>query len=812
MIVRRCGYTTGVPATPDPAPIATYRIQLTPSFGFADTIGIFDHLVALGVSHVYLSPVAEAVPGSLHGYDVIDHTRVRTEFGGQDGLVAVLGAAHDHGLGVLIDHVPNHMSAAEAHLNDRWWEMLRDGPASPAASWFDVDWDATDGKVIVPKLGDPLDELVASGALSIGDDDRGPELRYGPLRFPLAAGTEHLGVEEAVERQHYRLQWWRNPARNVRRFFTIDDLVAVRAEEPAVAEVIDTIPARLADHPAFAGVRVDHVDGLAHPEAYLDGLRRRIGDHRWLLVEKILAPGELLAPSWPVDGTTGYEHIRVSEHTFLDPAAETPLTQLWADATGDLRDFADVEDEARREVLDGGLRPDLDRLVRLVVAQLVDLDDREPIATDTVRDALVEMTIGVHRYRTYLPDDAASVIELDAARERAIAARPDLDDVIDRVVGLIRSAPTVATRWEQLTSPTMAKGAEDRAFYRYLPLPSLCEVGGAPGEFTTSVDSFHEHQLEVQEHTPTTMLAGTTHDTKRSEGVRARSLALAEIADDWTSVARRWMDDRNDSELDAATVLLALHTAVTAWPITADRMTEYLVKSAREADLHTSWTAPDSAYEAALASLADDLEAELGLDHDDPVLTGVVNRTLRPGWANSLSLLAVRLTSPGVPDLYQGTVSFTYSLVDPDNRVEPDWDERRALVAAAADLDGPGAWAGDDVEAAKAVVITRTLALRRRRARAFGATAGYLPLEVTGTHADRVLAFARLAPEGEPLVATVVAMRSVDSWGDTAVVLPPGTWRTVLADGAPLVAGTSVPVDAWLDAFPVAVLDRTDDG
>ena len=808
MIVGTGGYIGGVPRRLDSPPIATYRIQLTPTFGFADTIRILDHLVALGVSHVYLSPVAEAVPGSLHGYDVIDHTRVRSDFGGEDGLFALLAAAHDHGLGVVVDHVPNHMSAAEAHLNDRWWEMLRDGPDASAASWFDVDWVATDGRVIVPKLGDPLDDLLGAGGLSIGDGDRGPELRYGPLRFPLAPGTEQLDVADAVARQHYRLQWWRDPARNVRRFFTIDDLVAVRAEVPAVAELIDTIPARLADHPAFAGVRVDHVDGLAQPEAYLAGLRRRIGDHRWLLVEKILAPREVLAPSWPVDGTTGYEHIRVSEHTFLDPAAEAPLERLWTELTGDPRAFSVVEDEARREVLDGGLRPDLDRLVRLVVAEL---GDGEPVDVDVMRDALIELTIGVHRYRTYLPDDAASAVELDDARARAVATRPDLTDAIDRAVGLIRSRLVVAIRWEQLTSPTMAKGAEDRAFYRYLRLPSLCEVGGAPGEFATSVDAFHQHQREVQSLMPMTMIAGTTHDTKRSEGVRARSLALAEIADEWAAVVKRWMDDHDDHGIDAATVLLALHTAVSAWPITADRMTEYLVKSAREADLRTSWTAPDEAYESGLGALATDLEVELGLDPGDPVLSGIVSRTLRPGWANSLALLAVRLTSPGVPDLYQGTVSFTYSLVDPDNRVEPDWDERRALVAAAMDLDGPGAWSGDDVEAAKAVVVTRTLALRRRRSAAFGAEAGYLPLEVTGSRADSVLAFARTAPGDGALVVTVVAMRSADAWDDTAVSLPSGSWRNVLADGSPtLDGGTPVPVSEWLDTFPVAVLDRTD--
>ncbi len=795
--------------------IASYRIQLTPSFGFAETVDLLDHLVALGVSHIYLSPVAEAVPGSLHGYDVVDHSRVRAEFGGADGLRALLDAAAAHGLGVVIDHVPNHMSVAQAELNDRWWETLRDGASSPAARWFDIDWDVADGRVIVPKLGDPLDEVVAAGRLSIGDGERGPELRYGPLRFPLASGSETLDVAEAVERQHYRLQWWRDPARNVRRFFTIDDLVAVRAEEPDVAEAIDSIPVHFADHPAFAGVRVDHVDGLAQPEAYLAALRRRIGDHRWLLVEKILAPGEMLPPSWPADGTTGYEHIRVSEHTFLAPPAEAPLTRLWIELTGDARSFAEVEDVARREVLADGLRPDLDRLVRVVMDEL-----DGSLSADVVAEALVELTIGVHRYRTYLPDDAASVTHLDEAQRRALDVRGDLREAIEQVTDLIRERPTVATRWEQLTSPVMAKGAEDRAFYRYLRWPSLCEVGGSPGEFTTPTDDFHRHQSEVQSSTPTTMLAGTTHDTKRSEGVRARSLALAEIADDWSDAVRQWMrhHHHHDNGLDAATLLLALHTAVTAWPIDADRLHEYLVKSTREADLHTSWTDPDGRYEASLRALADDLEDELLHDPAEHGLGDMVVRTLRPGWSRSLALLAVRLTAPGVPDLYQGTVSFTYSLVDPDNRVEPDWDERRALVETAGALDGPSAWLGDDVEAAKAVVITRTLATRRRRAEAFGRSAGYTPLTVTGAHAGDVLAFARTAPTGsdepgdrQPVVVTVVATRSVEAWGDTAVGLPAGTWRNVLADDAQVLAGDApVPVTWWLDNFAAAVLDRTD--
>ncbi len=805
MIADATGYTLHVAAPLDITPIATYRVQLTPSFGFAETIGILDHLVALGVSHVYLSPVAEAVPGSEHGYDVVDHTRVRAEFGGEGGLFALLDAASHRGLGVVIDHVPNHMSVAEAHLNDRWWEMLRDGPESPAASWFDVDWAAGDGTVIVPKLGDPLDEVLASGGLAIGEGDRGPELRYGPLRFPLASGTEELDVAEAVKRQHYRLQWWRDPARNVRRFFTIDDLVAVRAEDPDVAEVIDTIPALLSANAAFAGVRVDHVDGLTQPGAYLAGLRRRIGDRRWLLVEKILAVGETLPPSWPVDGTTGYEHIRVTEHSLLAADAEDPLTSLWTELTQDHRSFAELEDVGRREVLDGGLRPDLDRLVRLIA-------DRDGWAdAERVRHAVVELTIGLHRYRTYLPDDADSAAQLAIARRRATSTRPDLADDIGHLVDLIDSDQAVAERWQQLTSPVMAKGAEDRAFYRYLRLGALCEVGGAPGQWSVPVSEFHRYQLGAQNHAPLALLAGTTHDTKRSEGVRARALALAELADDWTAVVRDWLVGHGDllrGGLDAATTLLALETAVTAWPIDSARLAEYLVKSAREAEERTSWTAPDAAYEHALGRLADVLERELSDLATAGPLGDVIAVTLRAGWARSLGSLAIRLTAPGVPDLYQGTAAFTYSLVDPDNRVEPDWDMRRSLVDLAAQLDGPTAWSGGEVEASKAVVITRTLQLRRRRASAFGPDAGYVAVDVTGARSESVISFARADSNG-PAVVTIVPTRDVDGWADTSVELPDGAWRNVLDDAAEVVVGgVSLPVGRWLDRFPVAVVER----
>jgi len=339
-----------------PAPRATYRFQLTPSFGFAAAAGQLARLAALGISHVYLSPITEAVPGSTHGYDVVDHTRVRDELGGLDGLTALLDALAGRGMGALVDHVPNHMAVGRPELNGPWWAMLREGPDSAAARWFDVDWEAAGGKVILPVLGDrrDVDRL----------ERRDGDLHLGDRRWPLAPGTGSLPMDELLERQHYRLQHWADPARNVRRFFTIDDLVAVRVEHAEVAAAVDTVPRLLAGHPAFAGVRVDHVDGLADPLTYLAGLRETIGADRWLLVEKILAPGERLPDAWPVDGTTGYEHAALLEHAMLDRAGWDLLRRRWVAETGDRRPFRDWELDARREVLDAGLRPDLQRAHR----------------------------------------------------------------------------------------------------------------------------------------------------------------------------------------------------------------------------------------------------------------------------------------------------------------------------------------------------------------------------------------------------------------------------------------------------------------
>lgn len=767
-------------------PVATYRLQLTPGFGFDAARGVLDHLRRLGVSHVYLSPIAEAVPGSAHGYDVVDHTRVRDELGGAGGFERLLDAVAERGMAVLVDHVPNHQGVARPELNRRWWELLRDGPASAAARWFDVDWEAGDDRVILPLLDAPLAEaLVADGALVVDGDEL---VVRGGRRLPLAAGTVSLPLAELVDRQHYRLQHWLEPARNVRRFFVVDDLVAIRVEDGDVAAIVDTLPARYAAHPGFGGVRVDHVDGLADPAAYLRGLRERIGPDALLYVEKILAPGEWLPPDWPVDGTTGYEFVRDVDHLLLAAGAEQPLTERWVDDAGCDRPFSAYQHDARLEVVAGALAAEVARLTRL--AERV-VDGSPTAVADEVRRLVTELP----RYRTYLPDDPEAERLVGAISDGPVATailRPATPAQIE-----------LRTLWQQLTGPVMAKGAEDRAFYRYLRLATLCEVGGDPGSFALDVDAFHAANLRRMAIAPRGLLAGSTHDTKRSEDVRARSAAMtwrvgetaSQTADGaggrpWLELSRAWVRElQGRTGVDAPTVSLAVQTVVATPGLDADRLAGYLAKAAREAARSTSWADPDADYEQRLAELA-----ELVLDSDHVSSLGL--QAVAPGF--SLAVTVLRLTSPGVPDIYQGSEGFSYRLVDPDNRVLPDWaglerfgrDERTV-----ADL-----WSEDD-PAIKTVLVRTLLDLRCRRARSFLPGGGYEPIDV----GPGAVAFGR----GDDVI--VVVRRGL-SEVDTRLAFPDGTWYDVLDPAAPTMSA-EVAVASLVGTgsdltLPVAVFER----
>ncbi len=795
--------------------IATYRLQLTPTFGFDRVIELIETIARFGVSHLYLSPIAEAVTGSEHGYDVVDPRVVRTEFGGEAGLSNLLDAAEASGLGIIIDHVPNHVSVARAELNPFWWAALRDGPESEAASWFDIDWEFAGGRVIVPRLGEPLPEVMAAGGIVVGSGKLGDELRYGPLTFPIAEGTADLPLDELVAAQHYELSWWRDERRNVRRFFTIDDLVAVRVEDEAVRSVIDSLPARLCEHPAFDGVRVDHIDGLAEPGRYLEQLRSTIGD-RWLLVEKILGPGETLPRHWQADGTTGYEHVTLTEHLLLDDGGLPALDAFWVELATETEPpsehlFATIEDRARREVLDAGLRPDLDRLVQMVVADASPEDHGHSAAG--VRAAVVELTVRLHRYRTYLPSDPTSLDVLSDLVARTVADCPEQEAAVRWFGALVERSEPIRTRWQQLTGPAMAKGAEDCAFYRHQRLSSLCEVGGDPSLWAIGVEEFHARQLAVQHGWPTTMLASTTHDTKRSSGVRARSLALASGADSFVTEARAWMTAHPTmvAELRPADVSLAIQTVLTSWPIDVERLGAYLVKGCREAQQDTNWTDPDGAYEGALHHLAERLVSDMADSASG--LSAFGHSLVEPGSQIGLRSAVLQMTCPGVPDLYQGEPLDLLSLVDPDNRRTPDWERVRSVVNEATTVDATEAIRRGDLELARAAAVHRLLDLRRRHQAAFGPEAGYRALEVNGPAAGSVVAFQRFAPEPTGSVITVVVLRSsasVADLADSSIETGNERWVSVL-DGSSVEAPAGrAPLGRLLGTAGVAVL--TTDG
>jgi (1->4)-alpha-D-glucan 1-alpha-D-glucosylmutase len=739
------------------APVATYRLQLTPDHGFEHALGLLDHLARLGISHLYLSPIAQAVPESAHGYDVVDHTTVRAEFGGAPAFERLLDAVADRGMAVVFDHVPNHVSAARPDLNEPWWTLLHEGSSSPADRWFDVDWEAGEGRVILPVLGAPLDQALADGAVEVEDRSL---VVYGERRLPLAEGTAGLPLAELLDRQHYRLQHWREPARNVRRFFTVDDLVAVRVDDLAVAATVDTLPARYAGHAGFGGVRVDHIDGLADPAGYLGGLREVIGPTALLWVEKIVAPGEELPPAWPVDGTTGYEFIRDVDHLLVPAAAEPVVTQRWLADSADDRPFHTFERDARREVVTGGLGPDVDRLVRAAGAA-VDAGD----AIDAVATEIHRLVTDLPRYRTYLPDDP------DAERlVRDISDGPVAEAILRPATP---AQLELRTRWQQLTGPVTAKGAEDRAFYRYLRLASLCEVGGDPASFALDPATFHAANARRAARWPRAMLAASTHDTKRSSDVRAWSAAFAHELAAGGGLADRWRtlvaDAVGATGVDAVAATLAVQTAATTVGLDAGRLGAYLVKAQREAAIHTTWEHPDEVYERRLDALA---------RHVIDAAAPLADELAPLGRAMSIVATTLQLTCPGVPDVYQGAEGFLHRLVDPDNRVPPDWT---ALASAAAD-PRPVAelWAiGDD--AVKPVLVRSLLELRRRHGAAF-VGGSYTPLDADAG----AIAYRR----GDS-VTVVVALDG--SPVHTSPIAPPGDWREVLGPAGEL---------------PVAVLER----
>ena len=877
-----------------PEPIATYRLQLQPGFGFDQARALVPYLVKLGVSHIYTSPCLQAASGSTHGYDVVNPAQVNQGLGGVEAHARFCQTLEQRKLSHMLDLVPNHMAIA-GRQNPWWWDVLENGPSSRYAIYFDVDWDTSPerwpNKVLLPVLGGQYGRVLEGGELRLERNENVFTLHYQEHVFPvdpsslpelLARAAEDCGSEllqfiadsyarlprptvtdrRLVERRHhhkavlekllarllqeephsiasidtevaemnndpdaldalvdsqnYRLAFSRTAGRDIgyRRFFDISSLVGLRVEEEEVFYATHTLPIAWVKEGLLHGLRIDHPDGLRDPAQYFHRLREACPE-AWIVAEKIISPTERLPRDWPIEGTTGYDFLNIVNGLFVDPTGEEPLTRLHTDFTGEIDDFPALVYICKRQVLTELLASDLNRFTAL----FIDICEQHRRYRDYTRhelhEALREVASCFPVYRTYVQASRGVVSEADAryikeAIDRAMAKRPELDPELFRFLEdllLLRiSGPLegeLAMRFQQLTGPAMAKGVEDTALYRFNRLASLNEVGGEPGRFGTTVADFHQFCCEAQAQHPLSLLATSTHDTKRSEDVRARLALLSEIPEQWTCVVNQWAKHneryRVDDIPDRNTEYLFYQVVVGAWPIDLQRITAYMEKAVCEAKVHTSWNQRNDAYEQRVREF---VQCTVNDQEFCASLEQFVSSLVAPGRINSLAQTLIKVTAPGVPDIYQGTEIWDFSLVDPDNRRPVDFSHRASLLEQLEGASPEDVLAHSDQGLPKLWVVYHALQLRRKWPAWFGPGGSYHPLTASGAKADHVIAFMR----GERAVTVVprLVLGLGGDWGETSIGLRHGHWRNVLTGDR--MEGSMFRLSEMLQRFPVALL------
>ncbi len=881
-------------------PTSTYRIQLRDGLTLDGVVdeGWLDHARALCVSHLYLSPVLQATPGSKHGYDVVDPMRVDPALGGDEAFERLAAAARSRGMGLVVDIVPNHMALDP--VNDRWWrDVLRHGPASEAADMFDIDWDHPErrirGSVLLPVLPDHYGRVLESGGFSL--DRHGSEMvvRHGSLELPLepastapvvAAAAEAVDDDvvrlvarslarsadldadermaevraldelladrldgspdlprhlddalaatasdvEALDRllslQHYRLAHWKAASHDLgyRRFFDVNGLIGVRVDRPRVFDLTHRAVAGWVGQDLVDGLRVDHPDGLARPGEYFRRLAELSGG-RWTVAEKILEGHEHL-PRWEVDGTTGYDVGEAIGRLFLDDDGLRRLSELRDELVGESPEIEELVHECKVEVLRDVLAADLNRVTD-VFLQLCETQRRlRDVTRHELHEVLRAAAAALDVYRTYSSDGAPSAADLAVLRrmlDRVCSDRPDLDPEVVDLLGSVLSrrplsgdtsvvdplAQRLRTRVEQLSGPTMAKGKEDTAWYRDVRLVTRNEVGARPEADRLGVEDFHATMADLSARWPTTMTGLSTHDSKRSEDVRARGAALTGHTDEWAAVLRRWFDRHEhlvgDHGPRPSVRMWIYQTLVVAHPLSAERLEEHVLKALREAKEDSSWLRPDTDVEGDCLRYASALLDDVGFVSE---LEDLVDR-IRPDAARvSLAQKLVQLMAPGVPDLYWGSEVELLRLVDPDNRVRPDLDRLRHALDGTASVGTASVGTGldddlsDDLSTRKAQMVRAALRVRARHAGALAAANSYEPLQVADDGAD-VLAFSR--PDAAVVVAAVGPTPRVPV--GAGVELPPGSWRPVVGavDSGP--HRGHVQVSDLTGDWPVALLE-----
>lgn len=875
-------------------PSSTYRLQLNAGFTFYDAAKICAYLRDLGVSHAYCSPYLQAAPGSMHGYDVVDHQRVNEELGGEQGHQEFCRRLDALGMGQVLDIVPNHMAIGPQ--NSYWRDVLENGPSSRYATWFDIDWQSAEvklqNKVLIPVLGDQYGKVLASGEIHIEFQNGEFRVRYMEHAWPLSprsqaiiltsaaahARDDTLGfladslsrlpspdasdpalvqerhrdkdviytllkrlwgeqpqiltfisrtveginadidaLDEILNQQNYRLAYWRTADQELgyRRFFDVNSLIGLRMERPHVFEATHTRILGWLQSGVLDGVRIDHPDGLRDPKQYFERLRSR-APGAWIIGEKILEPGEFLRASWPLDGTSGYDFMNICNALLVNGDGLREFTQIYRDFTQETAEFEVVAHEKKLTVEHEALGSDVNRLASLFVEICENNRDRRDYTRAEIRRAIREVAACYSIYRTYVVAERNEItdedrVEIDHAIACAKERRQDIDaglfDFIGDILMLrVRGAreSEFLLRFQQFTSPVMAKGVEDTAFYCFNRMIGLNEVGGSPGRDGIKIEDFHGYCQHMQATFPRTMTALSTHDTKRGEDVRARLAALTEIPGRWKSALNRWsrmnapFKSRNFP--DRNTEYFLYQTLIGAWPISRDRLLAYMEKAVREAKQHTSWTSQNKEFEDAVRGFIERILASPEFVDD---LQGMVQNILRAGRINSLAQTLMKFTVPGVPDTYQGSELWDLRLVDPDNRTAVDYEQRHSMLNELKKGMAPEEiLRRDDSALPKLWVMYCAMTVRGKHPEWFGADAAYTPMLATGARAENVVSFLRGGS-----VAVIVPRwphKVGDSWGSTSIELPAGKWRnTLTGDG---LDGGRLRMQAVLRRFPVALL------
>jgi (1->4)-alpha-D-glucan 1-alpha-D-glucosylmutase len=881
-------------------PRATYRLQFRNGMTFARAAALAPYLAELGISHLYASPIFRAAGGSTHGYDVADHGEPDAALGGKQGFAELADALKKHGLGLILDIVPNHMAASP---DNPWWaDVLRWGRQSLFADHFDIDWSKP--RLLLPVLGEPYGEALASGALELRlrADAGAFMLGYHALEVPLAPpsyalildGIETLAdlarlaartgpqeasdlsrriseqlsqpkvqaaVENAVvrinaqkaelhrlhEAQIWRLAYWRlaREALTYRRFFEIADLVGVRVENADVFAAVHAFPMQLVREGIVQGFRVDHIDGLADPKAYLNRLREACGVG-YVVVEKILGPKEELRAEWACEGTTGYELARWITAVQVDPAGRAPMEQEWRQFCAADPDYRRQVVEAKRRLATVNFAGEMERLTE--IARQIAADDlaSRDFGRAAIRLVLTELMAALPVYRSYVDahgaDDEDRTLIAGAAARAAEDRQAEDDRVLSFVVSLLLKEDTTdgrraefVRRFQQTSGPLTAKAVEDTIFYRYNRLIALNEVGSEPDHFGAEPAAFHAAMARRSETWPAALSATATHDTKRGEDARARLAVLSEMPQDWGEAVKRWSEGLQvlvqhlpgGPAPDREAEWLFFQALAGAWPAgwrpdneqglaeLADRLAAFMIKAAREAKRRTSWTLPDADYEKALEAYVRGVfeRPQRTVLRDIAAMIAAIEPA---GFVNSLAQLTLKLTLPGVPDIYQGCELFDFSLVDPDNRRPVDFALRRGLLERLSELPAAAVMAEWKAGWPKLWLLKRLLDLRRRLPRLFE-QAAYRGLAVEGAGEQHVLAFEREL-DGEAIIVVVPRLvlgmtvadgaglrLNADVFAQTRLNLPASmesafSWL----EGGPVEAGISV--GTLFRTLPVAVI------